>query len=207
MNGIAYTAVYYNEANEAEAYVLYAIEDRKWITEEIFWMNETARQGLWDFIVNHDSKLKEVQMKLPVDDPLPLLLPDPIVKQELEPFFMARIVDAVKFVEAYPFAGSAGDYRLALYIEDRDAPWNEGNWEWKVSRSGVGGLEKVDSAEGLRADAANIRISIGILTAMLLGYRRPSEFQRIGLLEASEETARLLDMLIPARTPYMADYF
>lgn len=207
MNGIAYTAVYYNEANEAEAYVLYAIEDRKWITEEIFWMNETARQGLWDFIVNHDSKLKEVQMKLPVDDPLPLLLPDPIVKQELEPFFMARIVDAVKFVEAYPFAGSAGDYRLALYIEDRDAPWNEGNWEWKVSRSGVGGLEKVDSAEGLRADAANIRISIGILTAMLLGYRRPSELQRIGLLEASEETARLLDMLIPARTSYMADYF
>lgn len=207
MNGIPYTAVYYNEADEPEAYVLYAIEERKWITEEIFWINDTARQGLWNFIINHDSKLKEVQMKLPVDDPLSLLLPDPMVKQEIEPFFMARIVDAVKFVEAYPFAESARDHRFVLHIEDRDAPWNEGDREWKISGSGVGGLEKVDSAEGLRADAANIRISIGILTAMLLGYRRPSELQRIGLLETSEETAHLLDTLIPARIPYMADYF
>ncbi|WP_051506925.1 GNAT family N-acetyltransferase [Saccharibacillus sacchari] len=207
MNGIPYTAVYYNEADEPEAYVLYAIEDRKWITEEIFWINETARQGLWDFIINHDSKLKELQMKLPVDDPLSLLLPDPMVKQEIEPFFMARIVDVVKFVDAYSFAESAGDHRFILHIEDRHAPWNEGDWEWKVSQSGAGKLEKFDYTEASSADAANIRVPIGILTAMLLGYRRPSELQRIGLLETSEETARLLDMLIPVRTPYMADYF
>lgn len=207
MNGIPYTAVYYNEANEPEAYVLYAIEERKWITEEIFWINETARQGLWDFIINHDSKLKEVQMKLPTDDPLSLLLPDPMVKQEIEPFFMARIVDAVKFVEVYPFAESTEDHRFALQIEDRDAPWNEGWWEWKISQSGTSNLEKVDPVEASSTDRANIGVPIGILTAMLLGYRRPSELQRIGLLETSEETAYLLDHLIPARTPYMADYF
>lgn len=207
MSGIPYTAVYYNEADEPEAYVLYAIEERKWITEEIFWINETARQGLWDFIVNHDSKLKEVQLKLPVDDSLSLLLPDPMVKQEFEPYFMARIVDAVKFVEVYPFAEPAGDHRFALHIEDRDAPWNEGRWEWTISRSGSGRLEKFDPSEASYADTANIRMPIGILTAMLLGYRRPSELQRVGLLETSEETASLLEALIPARTPYLADYF
>ncbi|WP_172254186.1 GNAT family N-acetyltransferase [Saccharibacillus deserti] len=217
MNGIPYTAVYYNEAGEAEGYVLYAIEERKWITEEIFWLNETARQGLWDFIVNHDSKLKEVQVKLPVDDPLPLLLPDPMIKQEIEPYFMGRIVDAAAFIEAYPFAPSAeseGDTRFALQIEDRDAPWNDGRWIWTVSTDGSARLEPflVSGDPELPANPAlaalpTVSVTIGILTAFLLGYRRPSELQRFGLLSASEAAAARLDALIPARTPYLPDYF
>jgi len=208
MSGIPYTAVYYNETGEPEAYVLYAIEDKVWITEEMFWLNETARQGLWDFIGNHDSKLKEVRLKLPADDPLSLLLPDPMVKQEIEPYFMGRIVDAAAFVRAYPFAGLGTDSRFSLKIEDRDAPWNEGTWVWSISPDGTGELESVRTPADARKEAeAEISVSIGLLTAMLLGYRRPSDLRRFGLLEASEAAAERLDALIPARTPYLPDYF
>ncbi|CAM3625985.1 MULTISPECIES: GNAT family N-acetyltransferase [Saccharibacillus] len=217
MKGIPYTAVYYNEANEPEAYVLYAIEDRKWITEEIFWLNETARQGLWDFIVNHDSKLKEVQLKLPVDDPLSMLLPDPMVKQEIEPYFMARIVEAAAFIEAYPFAPSADAAResvFALQIEDRDAPWNDGRWIWTVSPDGSGKLEPFRAsgdpefpANPALAAVPSVTVTIGVLTSILLGYRRPSDLQRFGLLRTTETAAAALDALIPVRTPYLADYF
>ncbi|GGO06909.1 GNAT family N-acetyltransferase [Saccharibacillus kuerlensis] len=213
MNDISYTAVYYNEAGEAEAYVLYEIENRLWITEEIFWLNETARQGLWDFIINHDSKLKEVQLKLPVDDPMPLLLSNPMVKQEIEPYFMGRIVDAAEFIKAYPFAQIGSSSRFALRIEDRDAPWNEGTWIWTVSPEGEGKLEAVkqndeSNSEGIeQLGDQEISVPIGILTSMLLGYRRPSDLQRFGLLNTSEVLAEQLDALIPTRTPYLPDYF
>ncbi|MEJ8305104.1 GNAT family N-acetyltransferase [Saccharibacillus sacchari] len=208
MSGIPYTAVYYNEIGEPEAYVLYAIEEKVWITEEMFWLNETARQGLWDFIGNHDSKLKEVRLKLPADDPLSLLLPDPMVKQEIEPYFMGRIVDAAVFVREYPFAGLGTHSRFSLKIEDRDAPWNEGTWVWSISPDGTGDLESVRTPADAENEAGNgLSVSIGLLTAMLLGYRRPSDLRRFGLLEASEATAERLDALIPARTPYLPDYF
>ncbi len=208
MNGIPYTAVYYNEAGEAEGYVLYAIENRVWVTEEIFWINETARLGLWDFIINHDSKLKEVRFKLPADDPLSLLLPNPMVKQELEPYFMARIVDAVEFVKTYPFAETGTSSSFALRIEDRDAPWNEGTWTWKVAPDGTGELEPSQALDqGASEESPTISAPIGILTAMLLGYHRPTALQRCGLLETSETAAERLDALIPVRTPYLPDYF
>ncbi|NGZ75395.1 GNAT family N-acetyltransferase [Saccharibacillus alkalitolerans] len=208
MSGIPYTAVYYNEAGEPEAYVLYEIENRVWITEEIIWLNETARQGMWDFIVNHDSKLKEVQLKLPVDDPMSLLLSDPRVKQEIEPYFMGRIVDAEAFIRAYPFAEADAPSRFILQIEDRDAPWNEGVWRWTISPDGQGKLEPVHTPGDTGHEAEErISVSIGILTAMLLGYRRPPDLQRFGLMETSEAVAKKLDVLIPARTPYLPDYF
>ncbi len=208
MNGVPYTAVYYNEAGEAEGYVLYGIENRVWITEEIFWINETARLGLWDFIVNHDSKLKEVRLKMPSDDPLSLLLPDPNVKQEIEPYFMARIVDAAEFVRAYPFAQTGEASRFSLRIEDRDAPWNEGLWTWTISPDGKAELNREKSEDPAdQATVSAISVSIGLLTAMLLGYHRPRALQHSGLLETSEATAERLETLIPSATPYLPDYF
>ncbi|OWA33912.1 hypothetical protein B9G55_16320 [Saccharibacillus sp. O16] len=207
MNGTPYTAVYYNEAGEAEGYVLYAIENRVWITEEMIWVNETARLGLWDFIVNHDSKLKEVQLKMPSDDPLSLLLPDPKVKQELEPYFMARIVDAAEFMKVYPFTALGVSTSFNLRIEDRDAPWNEGIWNWTIAPDGKAKLEPAQDADPDNAEAPTISVSIGILTAMLLGYHHPSTLWRCGLLKTSESAAQQLDTLIPARTPYLPDYF
>ncbi|MCQ4086308.1 enhanced intracellular survival protein Eis [Saccharibacillus sp. JS10] len=202
-----YTAVYYNEAKEPEAYVMYKIENEKWMTKEMFWINETARQGIWDFIVNHDSRITEVQMNTPVDDPFYLLLPDPIVKQEIQPNCMARVVDVVPFVEQYPFVQTGTEHAFTVHIQDPHAPWNDGLWNWQISREGIGRLEKLESGEHGLSEATDVTLSIGTLTAILLGYRRPAELQQIGLLETSEDTAQLLNQVIPVRTPFIVDFF
>ncbi|MDO3413391.1 GNAT family N-acetyltransferase [Saccharibacillus sp. CPCC 101409] len=204
-----YTAVYYSASNEPQGYVLYAIEDGRWITREMFWLNEEARQGLWTFIGNHDSRIKEVRWNAPADDPLSLLLDDPLVKQEAEPYFMARIVDAAAFVSSYPFVATGEEKQAwTLRIEDRDAPWNAGFWNLTVQPGGQASLESLPLPSGGDEElVADICIDIGILTSMLLGYRRPVLLQAYGLIETSPQIAAVLERLIPYGTCFLADHF
>src|SRR5699024_3857315 len=68
----------------------------------------TTQNGLrliYEFIGNHDSMAKEVQLTVPENDVLPLHLADPMFSQNLEPYFMARIVDVYAFLKQYPFIG------------------------------------------------------------------------------------------------------
>ncbi len=74
----------------------------------------------------------------PSDDRLPFLLDNPRVKQELVPYFMARIVDAASFLEKYPFA-SGTESTLLLDVSDAHAEWNNRMFEVKIDESGTRG--------------------------------------------------------------------
>ncbi|NOU93884.1 GNAT family N-acetyltransferase [Paenibacillus sp. LMG 31456] len=203
-------AVYYDTEGRASGYVHYQVKDSVCQIHELVSLNWEATKGLWRFIADHDSMIDKVTLKAPSDDKLPFVLDNPRIKQEIIPYFMARIVDVKRFMEQFPFekdgAGNGG--RLTLRVTDAHASWNNGLFVIEVAADGNA---RVEAAELLAKDsndeaACDLACDISTLTAMFMGYQRPSFMNQIERLKG-KEGANYLEALIPERATYLPDFF
>jgi predicted acetyltransferase len=131
------------------------------------------------------------------------LLPDPRIPQESYPYFMARIVNVKDFVEKLSCNVPDGAQERMLYIEDEQAPWNNGLWRWTVGEPGKVSLTQ---APGDRANAELV-CSIGTLTVLLMGYKRPAVMAQYGQLSGTTEAVAWLEQLIPQADTALFDFF
>lgn len=204
-------AVYYNGQEEPRGYIFYEVKNSTMTIRELVFLDESARLGLLKFIANHDSMLERVTLDAPADDPLPFLLPNPRIKQEAVPFFMARIVDWAAFAEAYAFTANppsgATPRTVQLTIADKYAPWNEGTFKLRVDADGRGSAELLANDGGETATTPHLSCDIQTLTAMMLGYQRPALMSAIGRLQGDADAASLLESLIPQNKTYLMDGF
>nr|WP_260986708.1 GNAT family N-acetyltransferase [Paenibacillus xylanexedens] len=204
VNGTSQRAVYYDEADVAQGYLLYEVKENKFTIKEIIYLNEEARQGLWTFIANHDSMIQEVTLQAPASDTLAFQLDNPRIQQEIVPYFMARIVSVEQFISQYPFASQDSPVQIVLQVEDTHAPWNEGVWQLNVAMNGTASIWK--TSEPI-TDDQTIKVDIQALTAVLMGYRRPTEMARIGRIYGPEAAIKALEQAIPERETYLLDFF
>src|SRR5690606_7879893 len=100
--GIA--AVYSDASGQPQGYLLYEVSERTLQVHDWAAVTEDARRALWSYAANHDSMIDRMTLTVPTDDPLSFLVEDPRFKQEIEPYFMSRIIDAENFVAQYRFA-------------------------------------------------------------------------------------------------------
>ncbi|BBI31139.1 acetyltransferase [Cohnella abietis] len=199
-------AVYYSADNVPEGYVFYHVADKKLVINEWVSTNEVSRVALWTYISNHDSMVTEVIISVPIDDPLPFLLSDPRIKQEIVPYFMSRIVDAQGFVAQYPWAEGLQEEEVLLSLTDAHAPWNNGSYRLVWTAEGAGQLEALEDGVST-AEKDVISCDIQSLTAMLLGNRRPSFLLEVGRISGSVENVARLERHIPTKTTFLMDFF
>jgi predicted acetyltransferase len=196
-----------------EGYIFYQVKDRVFTIHELVALNEDARQGIWKFIADHDSMIEKVVCQGPSDDQLPFLLAEPRIKQEIIPYFMARIVDVQMFLQNYSFDSDAqGGHRAEpfyLAITDSQAAWNHGLFKVSVATSGHNEIMKLsDEPRGdSHSDYQVLSCDIQSLTALLMGYKRIAQLLQIGRLQGNPKEAARLDRIIPTRTTYLTDYF
>lgn len=204
LDGDTHQCVFVSEQGEPEGYVLYKIVNKELVIDEFIFMNEEARQGLWTYLANHDSMITgAVLMLVPSDDILPYLLPDPRITQENYPYFMARIVNAKAFVEKLSFNLPSGVQERVIFIDDEYAPWNNGLWRWTATEHGGVSLAPIS---GDRSNAELV-CSIGTLTVLLMGYKRPLQMARYGQLSGTAEAVDWLEKLIPQAETALLDFF
>ena len=192
--------IYLNERGEAEGYVIYWISEEVFYIKDMIFMNQTARIGLWNFISAHYSMITKVVGNTFTDEPLAFLLEDADIKETISPYYMARIVDAKQFIEAYPFKPDLEKRVWDFKLFDPLLPWNNGQFKLTIDLNGKGTLEE---SQAQTMDA----IDIQTLTTMLLGYKRPDYLEKIGRLTCDETTVDLLEDAIEQQTPYFSDYF
>ena len=193
-------AIYYNENEEPNGYVIYWIAEEVFYVKDMIYMNEEARIGLWNFIGAHFSMISKVIGNTFTDEPLAFLLEDADIKETISPYYMARIVDVEMFISEYPFKPDTTERRWHFALTDPLLPWNEGYFVLDISREGTGTLTKT-------TEKSNDTISIQTLTTMLLGYKRPDYLSKIGRIHCSDETLDMLEDAIEQKTPYFSDYF
>ena len=203
------TAVYYTDAGDPQGYALYKIEDKQLNCDELVYENEMARRALWTYFANHDSMITQGKfIYVPADDNLPFLLDDPRIQQETVPYFMGRIVDAVAFVERYPFEQIGEETSLTLQLTDQYAPWNEGVWRLTITTEGQGHLARVDTSNLSENDTvADLELGIQSLTTLMLGYQQADNLFNWGRIEGSSESVAALKRVIPTKQTFLLDFF
>lgn len=197
-------ALYYNKSGDTRGYVIYEVKNKRLSVHELIYLNEETRAALWSFIAQHDSMIDDVTITVPSDDQLPYQLPNPRIKQEVIPYFMARIVDAEAFVDFYDFNTSNGDDQIPILISDGHAPWNNGCYILLIEASGKAALRRLN--ENQKIDGA-IKLDIGSFTTLLLGYLRPVQLAQMGRIDGNMAFIKRLQDRIPERITYLLDFF
>ena len=193
-------AIYYNEDNEPDGYVIYWIANEVFHIKDMIFNNENARAGLWNFVSAHFSMINQVEGNTYTDEPLAFLLEDASITETISPYYMARIVDFPAFVAQFPFKPDAMDRQWRFTLTDPIMECNQGSFLLTISRDGKGEATRI-------AEQCRDSISIQTMTTMLMGYKRPDYLARIGRLQADEETIDMLEDAIEQQTPYISDYF
>ncbi len=193
-------AIYYNENNEPDGYVIYWFAHDVFHIKDMIFNNEDARSGLWNFISAHFSMIDKVVGSTFTDEPLAFLLEDADIKEVISPYYMARIVDFPEFVRKYPFKPDSVEREWSFVLSDPIMECNQGGFRLKIDKKGRGTAERIQEK---CADS----IDIQTMTTMLMGYKRPDYLAKIGRIRAGEETIDMLEDSIEQQVPYVSDYF
>ncbi|AAT55052.1 GNAT family N-acetyltransferase [Bacillus anthracis] len=190
-------AIYYDENQTAAGYMLYKIENYKMTVEEFVPLHNEARNGLWNFICQHDSMIKDLEMTVSENEPLLYTLQEPRVKTEIKPYFMGRIVDVEQFLKQYELNWNNVQQEVILHITDSFAQWN--NITVRIANHEITIIEEpIDKG---------IKLDINALSTILFGYRRPLELNELELISGSEEEIRAFESVVPVRKPFIYDFF
>ncbi|EOO08314.1 MULTISPECIES: GNAT family N-acetyltransferase [Bacillus] len=190
-------AIYYDENKKAAGYMLYKIENYKMTVEEFVPLHNEARNGLWNFICQHDSMIKELEMTVSENEPLLYSLQEPRVKTEIKPYFMGRIIDVEQFLKQYKLSWNNVQQQIILHITDAFAPWN--NVAVRLANHEITIVEETTEK--------GIKLDITALSAIMLGYKRPLELNELELISGSDEAIRSFENLVPVRKPFIYDFF
>ncbi|WP_044782815.1 GNAT family N-acetyltransferase [Bacillus thuringiensis] len=190
-------AIYYDENKKAAGYMLYKIENYKMTVEEFVPLHNEARNGLWNFICQHDSMIKELEMTVSENEPLLYSLQEPRVKTEIKPYFMGRIVDVEQFLKQYELSWNNVQQEVILHITDAFAPWN--NVTVRLANHEITIVEETTEK--------GIKLDINALSAIMFGYKRPLELNELELISGSDEAIRSIENLVPVRKPFIYDFF
>ncbi len=195
-------AVYYNKEEKPLGYVIYYIENDIMHIKEIIYLNTEAKNGIWNFISAHYSMVSEVRGYNYTGDPIAFQFDDSEIKETIQPYIMARIVDVEKFMEWYPFQVKDDNYKFYFQVNDPVADWNNGIF-YLHFEGGKAICEKVEEYE----ESYLVKLDISTLTTMMMGYKRPTYLYDNDDLEVDYYLLRSLEMLIDAKKPYFSDYF
>ncbi|MHA4267423.1 GNAT family N-acetyltransferase [Bacillus cereus] len=190
-------AIYYDENKTAAGYMLYKIEKSKMTVEEFVPLHNEARNGLWNFICQHDSMIKDFEMTVSENEPLLYTLQEPRVKAEIKPYFMGRIVDVEQFLKQYELNWNNVQQEVILHITDSFAQWN--NITVRLANHEITIIEEpIDKG---------IKLDINALSTILFGYKRPLELNELELISGGEEEIRAFENVVPVRKPFIYDFF
>lgn len=193
-------AIYYNDKNEPDGYVLYWIKDEVFHIKDMIFINEEARTGLWNFISAHFSMINKVIGDTYTDEPLAFLFEDADIKESISPYFMARIVDLEEFIKQYHFKADTIRREWIFKMDDPILSWNQGNFKLVIDKNGKGQITRT-------SQKTEDKIDIQTMTTMLLGYKRPDYLYKIGRISCSNDTVDMLEDAIEQQAPYFSDYF
>lgn len=191
--------VYYDGQGQATGYVLYWVANDIFYFKEMVYLNQEAYDGLWNFIVAHDSMIDVVKGKNYKNEPIAFRFQDSAITETITPYFMGRIVDVEAFLTRYPFIVSKEFQPFHFTVSDPLAQWNNGSYTIECNE-GVFSITR-------QAKGPEIRVDIQTLTSLLMSYRSPGYFRKLERLAVDDALLRILEATIPDEQPYFSDYF
>ena len=140
-------AIYRDEAGNNTGYLVYTIQEGKFIIEEWGYLNIEAYHGLNRLIVSHADSVARIIYQPGYDNDIrQAIAAKPIAHYQVRPDMMARVVDVHRFLTQYPFTYQLNGAFAGEIQEDKYAPWNNGIYEISI-KDGQHSIEKVTQTQ------------------------------------------------------------
>ncbi|MFR8088500.1 MAG: enhanced intracellular survival protein Eis [Lachnospirales bacterium] len=191
-------AVYFNASDLPQGYMVYLIKEDVMYIKEMIYLNRDAQKGLWKYIHAHESMIDEVRGNTYRNESIAFEMEDGDIKETIRPYIMGRIVDLDAFLAQYKGVVSGSEGRIHFEIDDPILEWNRRSTT--LVFQGNRCFSSQESAD------LHVRMSIGTLTTLLLGYKTAGELYWLEHIQGDAEAIQLLDKILPHCPPYISDY-
>lgn len=195
-------AVYYNAEQKPLGFVIYYMAKEVFQIKELVYLNQEAKYGIWNYISAHFSMATQVEGNNFSGEAIAFEFEDSEIDETIQPYVMARIVDVQAFLEEYPFQVFDDNLTLDFQVTDPVAPWNNGCFHL-MRRDGKVACEKFETC----GSGHRIALDIQTLTALLMGYKRPTYLYNNDRIDMDYHLLKTLETLLPSGKPYFSDYF
>ncbi|WP_207941001.1 hypothetical protein DOK78_001445 [Enterococcus sp. DIV2402] len=193
-----YFAVYYNESDEAEGYLIYQILNGKFHCAEWEVLSGNAYHALNRYIATHRDSVSEIRYEQGYNKNSSFFLQEkPLANATIRPEMMVRIVDIEAFLTVYPFDNLQAAFAIQI-LEDTYAPWNEGIFE--IHSKGT--VSKV-----AKTKLPTLTISVQRFTQLFLGYQKLRELMFFNCVTVDKEIVSIVEAILPTDIPVLEDYF
>lgn len=187
------------ENDEIVSMMVYKQEGREIKVSEMYFINETARQYLLNFLYRHRSMTDSVELVLAVDDEIRNILPTPRLKYWHWPNKMGRVVMVKEALELLKLEENF-DGSYIIKVNDEHAPWNNTSFklECKDNRLIVNETNESEDFE----------VSIQRLSQLILGHVSGKEAIKLELIKTiNQDKEKLLNKTFSKRTTMLWQEF
>lgn len=180
-----YTYIWLDDGNNARGYIIYSIKNNRMTIQEMIYLDQAAKEGLFWFIFVHQSQIKEVYWSTAPDERLYLDIPNPRVKMEISPSMMFRVIDVKHALLSRGYDGDV-NARFSISISDPNAEWNNKGFliEIEDGHIDIGETESPESS-----------CSIQTFSQIFTGYITPEEACMHRKLTGDSKTIREMGMV------------
>ncbi len=191
-------AIYYTAKDVPTGYMVYMISSDILHVKEMIYLDREAQLGLWEYIHKHDSMIDEVRGNNYYSEPIAFELDDSDIKETIRPYAMGRIIDIAEFIPQYHCDPDGPGGVFTFEITDELLPWNNGKFH----------VEFKNGKSSLTEETAGyyLKMSIGTLTTLLMGYKTAEYLWNMGKIEGSAAAVGILDDVLLHEIPYVSDY-
>ena len=187
-------------------YVVYRFDedgsDRTLSAYELCAVDHDAAVELLRFLRYHDSQVATVELYGRPDTALFDLVTDPRgVSIELRPGPMFRLVDVERALGALDYPREVTE-TVTLAVDDDLAAWNDGTFRLAVD----GGRATCEPASDA-PDDADVRVDVGALSQLAVGYRAATRLRTIGRLAGEDDAVEALASAFPPEKTVLHEGF
>ncbi|MHA2390430.1 MAG: GNAT family N-acetyltransferase [Promethearchaeota archaeon] len=171
------------------------------IIRETFWLNQEAKQTIFNFLWSHRDQRKYVAGALPINENVIDFLKTPrILRRNIIDNSLLRVIDVKAILEnlEYPIS----DFVISFQVHDEFCPWNNGFFILTSKEDKI----SVEYQKTMKV-SIDIEIDIGYFSQLVAGFRTVKNLFQFGFITAKKEKLELLHDLFPKTNNYLHDFF
>ncbi|MHA2122456.1 MAG: GNAT family N-acetyltransferase [Promethearchaeota archaeon] len=175
--------------------------ERTIVIQEAFWLDQTAKQTIFNFLWSHRDQRRYVGGIFPAQENIIDLLKTPRIKRRyIFDNSLLRVINVKTVLEniEYPLE----NFSISIQIHDKFCPWNNGSFV-------LTSKDKEVNVEfnGSTQVTADIEIDVSYFAQLVAGFRTVKDLLEFSFITINEERFELLQTLFPKTNNYLHDFF